>query len=276
MIDCNAVAKLMRQVAAEIVRPNWTPQGTRAQVWEKGPGDLVSAADRASEVAFTEALPKLLPGSRVVGEEAVSADPEVLRQLLGDEPVWIIDPIDGTWNYVHGKREYAIIVALVQSGRTLAGFILDPETDRIAMAGPGTPLELQGDRLALTSADTAEGVLGSLSDGYLPAELRRGDAPELAGLKLNREIRCAGHEYLHLLTGQSGYAGFNRTKPWDHVAGCFLVERAGGLARLADGHAYDARVSSGGLLVAANEALWHGVHDRVYTGRPVPAMTVLS
>lgn len=275
MIDCHAVAAVMRQVARDIVIPGWTPQGTTETIWEKdGPNDLVTAADRASEVALTEALPKLLPGSIVVGEEAVSADAAVLRRLLGEAPVWIVDPIDGTWPYAHGHREFAILVSLAVAGRTVAGFILDPLSDRLVMAGPDTPLQAQGMEIALRREARATEVPGALSDGYLPAALRPPGAPALAGMTLNREVRCAGHEYLRLLDGRSGFAAFNRTKPWDHTAGSFLVSLAGGLAQLSDGSAYGPTVAGGGLLVASNAALWQSVHDRVFAEGRVPPKAV--
>src|SRR6185437_792815 len=85
---------------------------------EKGPGDLVTVADIAAEHRLTPALRGLLPGSLVVGEEAVAADPAVLALLDGDDYVWVVDPIDGTANFAAGIPLFAVMVALIRRGET--------------------------------------------------------------------------------------------------------------------------------------------------------------
>ena len=90
------------------------------------PGDLVTIADEEAEVLLGQKFMELLPGSRVVGEEAVSRDSAVLDLLAGDEPTRLVDPIDGTSNFVNGIARFAMIVALVWNGETVMGWIYEP------------------------------------------------------------------------------------------------------------------------------------------------------
>src|SRR5215475_330010 len=89
------VERVIRAVARDEILPYFGGLES-GHIAEKAPGDLVTVADRAAEEALTEALSRLVPGSVVVGEEAVADDPATLRRLGGDAPVWVVDPVDGT------------------------------------------------------------------------------------------------------------------------------------------------------------------------------------
>src|SRR5689334_12949265 len=105
-----AVEDAIRAVVAEEVLPRWRKLSDGDVVEKNGPNDLVTIADRRAEERLTERLTALLPGSVVVGEEAVSADASVLQRLGGDAPVWVIDPIDGTAAFVRGEDGFATLV----------------------------------------------------------------------------------------------------------------------------------------------------------------------
>ncbi|GAA2751583.1 hypothetical protein GCM10010440_64410 [Kitasatospora cinereorecta] len=100
--DVSEVDRIVREVAEQEIVSRFG-RLVAGEIAEKAPGDLVTVADRAAEEALTARLTALLPGSAVVGEEAVSADPGVLKALDGPDPVWIVDPIDGTHNFVAGN-----------------------------------------------------------------------------------------------------------------------------------------------------------------------------
>ncbi|MEZ0259375.1 MAG: inositol monophosphatase family protein, partial [Alphaproteobacteria bacterium] len=94
-IDVNKVADILRHVANVEVLPRFNNL-SKGDVREKNPGDFVTVADEASEKMLSAMLREYLPGSDVVGEEAVSKDPKVLEKLATDRPIWVVDPIDGT------------------------------------------------------------------------------------------------------------------------------------------------------------------------------------
>jgi fructose-1,6-bisphosphatase/inositol monophosphatase family enzyme len=125
MPDTAAVAAAIVEAAQSAALPRF--QNLQAhEIKEKAPGDLVTAADLATERALNLALAALLPGSVMVGEEAVAENPGLLAALRGDGACWLIDPIDGTINYAHGVPLFATMVALVVRGEVVGGWIYDP------------------------------------------------------------------------------------------------------------------------------------------------------
>jgi fructose-1,6-bisphosphatase/inositol monophosphatase family enzyme len=101
MID--EVGELVRATARTAVLPRFRRLAA-GEITEKAPGELVTVADREAEDLLSAGLLRLLPGSVVVGEEAVADDPAVLRRLAADGPVWLVDPLDGTRNFATGRR----------------------------------------------------------------------------------------------------------------------------------------------------------------------------
>src|SRR5262245_52401902 len=114
-IDLESVDELIRAVAAEQILPRFRRLASH-EVHEKSPGNLVTIADVEAERALTRELRQRLPGSVVVGEEAVAADPQVLDLLGGEAPVWILDPVDGMMNFTRSVARFAVMVALSRRG----------------------------------------------------------------------------------------------------------------------------------------------------------------
>ena len=101
--DSAQVAQLIRDVAAAEITPRFRALAAH-EVREKKPGDLVTIADETAERALIPALQGLLPGSVAIGEEAISIDANLLSHLEhAERPVWVIDPVDGTVNFAHGR-----------------------------------------------------------------------------------------------------------------------------------------------------------------------------
>jgi len=124
LFDVAKVAGIIREIAEEQVLPRFQALADH-EVQEKVAGELVTVVDLAVEDHLTRRLTELLPGSLVVGEEAVHADPALMDRLASDAPVWIIDPIDGTRNFAHGRPVFAIMVALAKAGRLSKIFTID-------------------------------------------------------------------------------------------------------------------------------------------------------
>ncbi|GGQ67518.1 inositol monophosphatase family protein [Couchioplanes azureus] len=258
MID--RVTELVREVARTIVLPRWR-RLSDAEVEEKTPGDLVTVADQESERALTAGLTALLPGSTVVGEEAVAADPSVLHRLDGGGPVWIVDPVDGTNNFAAGKRPFAVMVALVRDGEPAAGWILDVPGDRMVVAEAGSGAYVDGMRLKTRADDPdAAALTGSIARNYFPDDLRAGIDANASRLgRVTGGHHCAGYEYPSVATDEQQFAVFWRILPWDHTPGSLILREAGGAVLHLDGSAYHPTDSERGLLIAANHDIWHTV-----------------
>jgi fructose-1,6-bisphosphatase/inositol monophosphatase family enzyme len=247
--DSDKVARLLAEVAAEEIMPYFAKL-KREDIREKKPGDLVTIADVATERRLTPLLLDLLPGSHVVGEEAVAADPGVLGALSGSAPVWLVDPIDGTANFASGKPIFAIMVALVRNGETAMSWIHDPVARRTASAASGEGAWRDGERLKVAaSAGSPPRRLGN-------RRLMRRLGERASLLDEAFEYRCAGYEYTLLASGGAQFALYNRLHPWDHAPGHLLHREAGGYSARLDGTPYTPRDATPGLLLAPDEASW--------------------
>ena len=277
--DVSTVAALTREVAAIEILPRFRRLEASDITSKNSPSDLVTTADIEAERRLTRALTALLPGSVVVGEEAAEGNPDILLALAGDDPVWLVDPVDGTRNFVRHDPRFAVIVALCVAGETRAGWILDPVSNALAWAveGQGAWLEdAKGrHRLQVSAAKSIGDMTGSLGvklGNRLrdPATLGFAEAPK-------RVVRygCTGQEYLDLARGALDFARYHRLKPWDHAAGVLIHAEAGGYGAIAeDGRPYrpEPRVSPDTVMVAPDRASWNALrtalNDAMQTGMP--------
>lgn len=248
------VAMLMRQVAKDVVLPSF--QSLRAQdIVEKAPGDLVTVVDHESEARLGEGLMKLMPEARIVGEEAAAHDPALL-DTLGDGTVWLIDPLDGTANFAAGKSPFALMIALIADGETLAGWIYDPIASRLCYGGLGRGAYVNGDRISSQAGikSPPSAAIGL----YFMDDEQRADIAERAEGKLEIVTipRCAGEQYPRLALGQNDISLFAKALPYDHAAGALFLEEAGGKTAWADGTPYRVTDRSPNLLSAATPGLW--------------------
>ncbi|MBL8805504.1 MAG: inositol monophosphatase [Rhodospirillales bacterium] len=245
-VDIDKVTRLMAEVADLAILPRFRALDS-ADIALKGPNDYVTAADLDAEARLTPALAGLLPGSVVVGEEAVAKDRAVLDRLGEPAPVWIIDPLDGTANFAGSRTPFCSIVALAVGGEPVAGWIYEPLTRDMLVAERGGGARFNGQAVRLApGADVA--VYGKA--------LRR-KAEESGHFGRFIDERCAGAVYLDLARGKLGAACFTRTLPWDHAAGALAVREAGGHSAFLDnGAPYDARRHVGPLLHSTSSEAW--------------------
>ncbi|NWF26631.1 inositol monophosphatase [Streptomyces sp. PKU-EA00015] len=227
--DLSDVEEALRKAAAAEITPRFRQLAEHEIVEKNGPHDLVTAADRLAEAHLTASLTALLPGSVVVGEEAVHADPAVYEALHGDAPVWIVDPVDGTRQFVHGEPGFCTLVALAHRGEVLASWTYAPVADELAVAVRGGGARLGGE--VLRSGSPAPGAVLEVAmshPDYTTPEQKRA----LVGLAepgvLARPCGSAGLEYLDVARGVLDAVAFSWEYAWDHAAGLLLVTEAGG------------------------------------------------
>jgi fructose-1,6-bisphosphatase/inositol monophosphatase family enzyme len=261
-VIADKVTAAMREVAETIILPRFN-QLAKGDVRSKThPADLVTIADEESERALGPILRGLLPNSLVIGEEAASADPKVLEHLLSEEFVWIIDPIDGTANFVNGKAAFAVMIALVHSGETIMGWIHEPLENRTLTAerGAGTwrtsPSLPTGPAKARLTVEAPGTQLSEMTAGIYSRDLAH-----IKG-KFGHIVRIgsAAHDYWALVENRMQVLCYRRLKPWDHAAGILMHSEAGGYNRLFSGERYSAaRANQIGLLCTPTEGIWRAV-----------------
>ncbi len=255
------VLEIIAEAADTHILPLWQNLEDH-HISDKGGGDLVTAADRACEHYLTEHLSRAISRSLVVGEEAVAADPSSLDALQSDRPVWVVDPLDGTRNFAHHRRPFAVMVCLLQHGETLAGWIYDPLDRSLLSAERGAGCLLDGHRQQVSGeAKPTTEMRGAVMTNYLPGDLRRhveGTREQFADWS---GYGAAAHEYRRLVTGEVEFLLYYRTLVWDHAPGVLIAEEAGAFVRRYDGSQYRPADERKGLLCASSEANWHLVRD---------------
>ncbi|MFE2154260.1 inositol monophosphatase family protein [Streptomyces lavendulae] len=234
--DLSAVEEAVRKAAAVEIMPRFR-QLARHEVDQKsGPHDLVTIADRLAEEHLTASLTRLLPGSAVVGEEAVHADPGVYAALRADAPVWIVDPVDGTRQFVGGDPAFCTLVALAHRGEILASWTFAPALEELATAVRGQGAYVNGERITAGSPEPGAELRVAMAHPLYTSEadkraLARLDVPGVAA----RPCGSAGLEYLKVARGEMDGLAFTWPSAWDHAAGLLLVAEAGGAQSTVDG-----------------------------------------
>ena len=259
--DLERVAAYIRETADIDIMPRYRKLAAH-EVIEKKPGDIVTIADREAEARLNRMLRGLTPGALVVGEEATHGDPAVLDRLGDDGPLWIIDPIDGTANFVAGKPLFAVMVAYITGGEAQAAWIYDPVRGMMAVAVKGDGAEIDGRPVRVPDATPGDPVRGRVNFGSFPdprrAVLRRRFRERFT---IESSLRCAGQEFLALVLGQSRFRLYNQLWAWDHAPGVLLLNEAGGYVARVDDAPYRATERTRALLCAASPGLWSTLYN---------------
>ena len=239
-----AVMKVSRRLARDFGEVN------NLQVSMKGPADFVSTADTTAEKKLVEELQTARPNYGFLLEEK--------GEIKGKDTHnrWIIDPLDGTTNFLHGLPHFAISVALERDGEIVAGVIFDPAKDEMFWAEKGQGAFMNGRRLRVSSRRNMD---ESLFATGIPFKGRPGHKAFLrqaeAVMAVSAGIRRFGAASLDLAYVAAGrYDGFWETglKPWDIAAGIILVKEAGGFVTEIDGKRH---ILESGDILAANDQI---------------------
>lgn len=229
-------------------------------VHKKGAIDLVTEIDMAVEREFRALIARRFPDHAVLGEEggagvADAGAPPAARATHR----WIIDPIDGTTNYVHGLALFCVSIALEIDGRLAVGVVYDPMADELFTAERGEGARLNGQRIHVTG--TAELGDALLCTGF-PYTVREKPGHLIYGfaefMRQSRAVRRLGSAALDLCYTAAGrFDAFyeESLQAWDIAAGALLVEEAGGRVTGTRGEPFNAHA---GHVVASNGHL-HGV-----------------
>ncbi len=230
----------------------------RITVREKGPKDLVTDADLASQQAIRQIVLSAFPDHRFVGEEQDGAGNEAAQPSAMDEVAyrWIVDPLDGTLNYVRGLPSYAVSVALERGGDLLAGVVFDPMLDECFTAAAGRGAFLNGKRIRASRCKSLAEALVAVSFG---TNVRRNSVEVrrfVEVLHTAQAVRRSGSAALNLC-----YIGAARldayfassVKVWDVGAGVLVAREAGAVVMSILGQDFDLRRPD--LAVAATAEL---------------------
>ena len=250
MISQSALLKVMSDAARKAARGLNRDFGElgELQVSRKAPADFVSAADLRAEQTLFEALSKARPGYSFLGEE------RGLVEGTDKTHTWIVDPLDGTTNFLHGIPHFAISIALKREDTIVAGLIYNPANDETFIAERGKGAFFNDRRIRVAARKRlSEAVvccgLPHLGRGDL-ALFRREFAvvqEKVAGL---RRFGAAALDLAWIAAGRFDCYWERNLSPWDFAAGVIIVREAGGYVTDLDG---DERTMEPGDIIAGNE-----------------------
>lgn len=263
-IDPEKIANYIREVSVDKIEPRFRQLEAHEISTKSGPTDLVTIADIEAEEDLTRIFLDLIPGSHVVGEEAVSKE-TVDMGILGTEQgyIWVIDPVDGTSNFAEGRPTFGTIVTLVKNGQSIQGWIYDSQQNRMAIAEQGSGVQINGEQKIFPKmTQSLNETRGFISRKFLPPKMREELKSILDAEFGNIETYlCCAHEYLDILDGKSFFSLYSRIRPWDHLTGGMMMIEAGGYARKWDGSHYGPGDERGGLICTENQEIWTQIHD---------------
>ena len=248
--NLNVMMKTARKVGRTLVKDFMEVE--QLQVSTKGPGDFVTRADKQAEQTIREDLIAARPSYGFLGEEGA--------EIEGEDPTrrWIVDPLDGTTNFLHGLPHWAVSIALEHKGQIVAGVVYDPVKDEMFYAEKGQGAFLNESRLRVSGRSK---MIESIFATGIPWA-GRGDLPDtlqdLARLMPTcagvRRFGAASLDLAYVAAGR--YEGFweRRLKPWDIAAGIVIVREAGGILEPLN-PAGDAVAD--GALICSNEAIFN-------------------
>jgi len=224
----------------------------RLTVTSKGPKDFVSEVDRGAEAAIVETLLEAYPDHGILAEEGT-----VNSKVKNPDNIWIIDPLDGTTNFLHGLPQYCVSIALQHKGIVTQGVVYDPNRNDLFTATRGAGAYLNDRRLRVSRRTRMDESLvatgfpfrdGSMVEAYL--DMMRDMIHKTAGI---RRAGAAALDLAHVAAGW--YEGFWEVglNPWDMAAGSLLVTEAGGL--VTDLLGEDQYLQNGSIIAAAPKVL---------------------
>ena len=201
---------------------------------EKGRNDFVSKIDRQAEEIIIETIKKAYPEHAILGEESGEID------VGRSETLWIIDPLDGTTNFLHGFPQFCVSIAVQDRGVVTHGVVYDPVRDELFTASRGRGAQMNGKRLRVSNLDKLDrALLGTgfpfrefgFLDNYI--NLFKTLLPKCAGI---RRAGAAALDLAYVAAGRlDGFWEFG-LKPWDVAAGGLFIQEAGGWVTTLEGN----------------------------------------
>jgi fructose-1,6-bisphosphatase/inositol monophosphatase family enzyme len=181
--------------------------------------------------------------------------------------VWLVDPLDGTSNFVSGSTDHSVMVALVEHGYTVASWMWHPDSEVMAYAARDAGAWLNNEKVAAQppTGDRAS-LRGVLKKRFLPEGVQKRVGADDGILGAASEGRhCAGLDYPDLACGAVDFLLYWRTLPWDHAPGVLFAQEAGLYAARPDGTSYQPGDDAFGLLIS-HRVVWDDIRHALLGG----------
>ena len=220
----NQLQNLVREVARTEVMPRFL----NVDISEKEAGSMLSEADLAAQAAFAHGLPAIID-SPMLGEEMTPERQHELWQQTEGNGLWVVDPIDGTNNYINGIPHFALSVAYVKNGRAQLGVVYNPVSDECFYAERGGGAYLNGRQLPLRKVTKRlNQAVAGVEIKYLRSGKLSSRMNTLSPFGTIRSLGSSTLDWCYLASGRYDVYVHGGQKLWDYAAGALIFEEAGG------------------------------------------------
>ena len=235
--EINILEKICTKVSKIIIRDFGEVE--KLQVSKKGPGDFVTKTDKKVENIIIEELEKARPNYGFIAEESG-------KNISDTEFNWVIDPIDGTSNFMHGIPHFAISIALEKKGEVISGIICDPIKNETFYAEKGRGSYVNNRRIRVSSRKNLQEIIGLY--GCPPMEKVKEnkffDQIQRASIEIHklRNYGSAALDFAYVASGRADFAWYEHLKYWDYAAGKIILLEAGGTISDFTGKSFDKKM----------------------------------
>jgi len=224
----------------------------------KGKADFVSYVDKQAEVQIVDSLRKLLPGSGFIAEEGTAKSTD-------EKYKWIIDPLDGTTNFIHGLPPFAVSIALMDEQELVIGVVYEITQDECFYAWKGSKAYLNGNEIKVSTAATTNNALIATGFPYSAFDKLECYVASMRYFMVNshglRRLGSAATDLAYVAAGRFEAFYEHGLKPWDVAAGTIILRQAGG--KVSDFNGGD-KFLFNGEMVASNGAYFDEFYDIVH------------
>ena len=228
--------------------------------------DFVSIADKKSEIFITTKLYNFLGITKIIGEESAFIDKKNYLNLLNEPLLWVIDPIDGTKNYINGNKNFCSMISLVKHSFPIASFIYKPLDRELIYAFKGIgAFKLDVDTQVISKLkieiNKLSEITGSGGTKGIPEVFRKSILNNLQTNTKRLFIGSAGIETTMLANNKIQFIFHGRVTPWDHSPFDLIIKEAGGCVYMSRSKVEFNIKSKGPILAAASNNIWNHIRE---------------
>ncbi|MGD9639180.1 MAG: inositol monophosphatase [Alphaproteobacteria bacterium] len=250
------IINILQEASQKIIMPLFGKLQNDDIKTKTNPNDFVTTADLLSEKFLSSELLKIIPNSLVFGEESAFQEQTSKEVFKSDNPIWIIDPVDGTRNFVNQNPNFGIILSLVIKQEAVLGYIFKPTTGEYIIAEKGSGcIDEKQEAISLPTpkgaTPTLNGIVGTITEKIAAT------VPDV------NWFGSAAGAYLDFLKQKTDFLIFKpqTLHSWDHIAGILACHTIGAEAKLANGNEYTVADSKGCLICATNKETWQDLQQ---------------
>ena len=228
--------------------------------------DYVSIADKESEIYIVKNLIGFLNINQYIGEETSYSNKDDYKSLEKNALYWVIDPIDGTKNYINGKNEFCSMISLVFNSIPIASFVYYPFKNLLVYAFKGFgaySVEIKTKKIIQLRIrqDSFANIVGSGGTKGIQEPLRQKVLQNLRKYTNRLFIGSAGIEAIMLASNETQFVFHGRVTPWDHSPLDLIIKESGGCVYMLNDKAEFNIFSRGPILAASNDQIWENIRS---------------